>query len=57
MTAPLDRAAVVATAIISVISSSPTLQDLRAQIETLLRNEIHDIRRELIQEIRTRLYE
>jgi hypothetical protein len=56
-TAPLDRAAVVATAIVSVIFRSSTPRDLRAQIEAMLRDEIHDIRRELIQEIRTRLYE
>jgi hypothetical protein len=54
---PSDRAAVVATAILSVIFRSPTPRDLRVQIEAMLRDEIHDIRRELIQEIRTRLYE
>jgi hypothetical protein len=54
---PSDRAAVGATAILSVISSSPTPQDLRARVEAMLRDEFHDIRRELIQEIRTRLYE
>jgi hypothetical protein len=34
-----------------------TPQDLHAQLEAMLRDEFHDIRRELIQEIRTRLYE
>jgi hypothetical protein len=56
-TVSLDRAAVVATAITSVIFRSPTLRDLRAQIEAMLRDEFHDIRRELIQEIRARLHE
>jgi hypothetical protein len=51
-TVPLDRAAVIATAIVSVIFRSPTPRDLRAQIEALLRDELHDIRRELIQQIR-----
>jgi hypothetical protein len=54
---PSDRAAIVATAITSVIFRSPTPRDLRAQIEAMLRDEFHAIRRELINEIRTRLYE
>jgi hypothetical protein len=57
MRAPQDRAAVIATAITQLIFSSPTPHDLRAQIETMLRDEFHDMRRELIEEIRTRLYE
>jgi hypothetical protein len=52
-----DRATVVTRAIISTIFGSPTPRDLRAQIEAMLRDEFHDIRRELINEIRTRLYE
>jgi hypothetical protein len=48
-----DRVAVAATAIIQLIFRSPTPRDLRAQIETLLRDEMHDIRRELTAEIRT----
>jgi hypothetical protein len=52
-----DRAAVIATAITQIIFSSPTPRDLRAQIEALLLDELHDVRRELIGEIRTRLYE
>jgi hypothetical protein len=52
-----DRAAVIATAVTQMIFSSPTPRDLRAQIETMLRDEIHDMRRALIEEIRTRLYE
>jgi len=50
-----DRAAAIATAVTQMIFSSPTPRDLRAQIETMLRDEIHDMRRELIEEIRTRV--
>ena len=57
MRAPQDRAAVIATTITQLIFSSPTPRDLRAHIEALLRDELHDVRRELIEEIRTRLYE
>jgi hypothetical protein len=44
-----DRAAVIANAIVQVIFTSP--RNLRAQIEALLRDEIDDLRRELIHEI------
>jgi hypothetical protein len=52
-----DRAAVIATAVTQIIFSAPTPRDLRARVEALLRDELHDVRRELIEEIRTRLYE
>jgi len=52
-----DRAAIIATAVTQIIFSSPTPRDLRARVEALLRDELHDMRRELMEEIRTRLYE
>jgi hypothetical protein len=45
-----DRDAIVETAIIQLIFSSP--RNLRAKIESLLRDEIHDIRREVMADIR-----
>jgi hypothetical protein len=45
-----DRAAVVTDAVIQLIFSSP--QDLRAQIEALLRDQFHEIRQEIVNEIR-----
>ena len=46
-----DRAAVIANSIVQIIFASP--RNLRAQIEALLRDEIDDLRREIINDIRT----
>jgi hypothetical protein len=54
--AQVDRAAVITTSILQLLFHAPTSPDLRQQIEAMLRDEIHDIRRELIGEIRSRLY-
>jgi hypothetical protein len=47
-----DRAAVISAALIQIISPSATPQDLRMQFETLLRDEIADIKREVLADTR-----
>ena len=49
-----DRAAVVTTTIIQLIFRQPTARDLREQIEALLRDELVDIERQLLADIRLR---
>jgi hypothetical protein len=47
-----DRAAVAATAIMQLIFCWPTPCDLRSEIETLLRDELADVERQVLADTR-----